>query len=60
MKGSDVPTLFVIDDDAARAWAVQGRATQRWTQLSGRFCSRLLIEGARVWTDHAKGALTML
>jgi hypothetical protein len=33
----------------------RGCATQRWTQLSDRFCNRLLIEGVRVRRDHAKG-----
>ena len=33
----------------------RGRATRRWTQLSDRFCNRLLIKGVQVRSDHAKG-----
>lgn len=47
MKPVGATTLFVFDEDAAVCGAAQGRATQRWTQLSGRFCNRLLIEGVR-------------
>jgi len=39
-------TLFVFDDDAARA-AVREARGLRWTQVSSRFCYRLLIEGVR-------------
>jgi hypothetical protein len=44
MKPAGTPTLFVIHDkQCGRA----GVPTQRWTQLSDRFCNRLLIEGVR-------------
>jgi hypothetical protein len=36
MKPAGAHTLFVIDDDAAVRVAVQGCATQRWTQLRSR------------------------
>ena len=36
MKPAGAHTLFVIDDDAAVRAAVQGCATQRWTQLRSR------------------------
>ena len=54
MTREGIPAVFVIPEVAA-VRAAQGRATQRWTQLSDRFCNRLLIEGVRVRSDHAKG-----
>ena len=55
MTPADASTVFVIGDDAAVRAAIQGRPTQRWTQLSNRFCNRLLIKGVRVRCDHANG-----
>jgi len=55
MTPADAPTVFVIGDDAAVRAAIHGRPMQRWTQLSDRFCNRLLIKGVRERCDHARG-----
>ena len=54
------PAVFVIHEVAAVRVAIQG-ATQRSTQLSDRFCNRLLIEGVHVRSDRTqKGSLIMV
>jgi hypothetical protein len=55
MTPADATKVVVIGHDAAVRAAIQGLPTQRWTQLSNRFCNRLLIKGVRERCDHAKG-----
>lgn len=55
MMSAAALTVFIIHKVAALRATIQGRATHRWTQLSDRFCNRLLIKGVRVRSNHEKG-----
>ena len=48
MMSAAALTVSIIHKVAALRATIQGRATYRWTQLSDRFCNRLLIKGVRV------------
>jgi hypothetical protein len=55
MKQEGVPAVFVVHEVAAVRAAIEEARDPAWTQLSPRFCNRLLIKGVGVRNDQARG-----
>jgi hypothetical protein len=51
MKRQVLPRCSSLMTMRLRVRPCRGRAPQRWTQLSGRFCNRPPIKGVRVRSD---------